>query len=395
MNQHARKWLDDELLDELRRINPFVGEPGERLVLPDALSQEVSPDQLARVLARLRKQASGASTQPLLALRLSARKRPHLFSYLQRMGRFAVESYRTIRLLDFGSESLIFLSEDISGNLVAIKLPFIDFTDLARIDVQQVRRRRNRLAREAETLARLDRTALPRLIASWQGINPLFPSALPPFLREQERFLALEYLPGARVDACASALRRIGRSCCVTRLAVAFVEAFVDLSLDIQARLGAGVLYTDIKPENGIVQPGGIRIVDASSIVEINAATRNLPISELYLHPVDHREWLAGRLLPSSGFILRTAVRAARSLVDAGTLFVGEDLPSWPQTVRGDVVDIFDSLASIDDSSLEEASAILGDLMERASCDHGSTNQRLTAGVPDEFPTVDRDSEGG
>jgi serine/threonine protein kinase len=373
------RWLDDEILRRLIKHNPIDAraQQFDKIYVPKEIRGKVSPDRLALILDELRKMRANAGARGsvnLLALRLSASGRPDLFDYILKVGEISVGSaYRAVRLLDFGAESLVFLGEDIRGAPVAIKVPFLDFTNLARLDVDQLLRRRRRLAHEANMLRTLTGTVLPAFIAEQITQNPLFPPRIPPFLRDSEQFLIIEYVNGARVDALARFLLQQKRGCCALRLAAEFATTFFNLSEIITERIGPDAAYTDIKPENALLQDSGMRIVDASSIViNITTEPRSFSVSEVYLDPIDHQHWTAENLVPTPAFIVRSVVRAAHALVANTPLFVAQASPSWPPVALDDFGPTMDGMAADSKIDLRRATDTSNALLNRLVCGHGT-----------------------
>jgi hypothetical protein len=373
------RWLDEEILTRLIKLNPVKaeGEESDRIVVPVDISGSVPFGRLMLIvgeLKRMRARAGARAPVNVLALRLSASGSPDLFDYILRAGEFPVgDSYCAVRLLDFGAESLVFFGEDKGGAPVAIKVPFLDFTNLASLDVEQLQRRRRRLAHEAEMLRALDGTAFPAFIAEQVARNPLFPPRIPPFLRDSEQFLIIEYVNGMGVDVLARLLLRQGRECCTLRLAAEFAATFFNLSEAIAAHIGPDAAYTDIKPENALLQDSGMRIVDASSIVTgVATAPGHLAVSEVYLDPIDQEHWSAGNLVPTHAFIVRSVVRAAHALVANTPLFVAQPSPPWPPSALGDFGPTMDGLAADAKIDLRRAADTSNALLNRLGCEHGT-----------------------
>lgn len=373
------RWLDEEILRRLIELNPIDARAiqFDKIYVPEEIRGKVPLDRLTLILAEFRKLRANAGDHGLvnvLALRLSASGYPDLFDYIVRAGEFSVgNAYRMVRLLDFGAESLVCLGEDIRGAPVAIKTPFLDFTNLAHLDVDQLLRRRQRLVHEAKMLRALTGTALPSFIAAQVTRNPLFPPRIPPFLRDSEQFLIIEYVNGARVDALARFLLQQKRACCALRLAAEFTATFFNLSEVIAARIGSDAAYTDIKPENALLQDSGMRIVDASSIVtNIKTEPRSFSVSEVYLDPIDHRHWTGGSLVPTPAFIVRSVVRAAHALVDNTPLFVAQASPTWPPNALIDFGPTMDDLAADSKIDLRRATDTSNALLSRLACEHGT-----------------------
>jgi hypothetical protein len=373
----ASGWSDEAILKRLADLNPPpTNDSFDKIFIPEEIGAWVPHDRLAGIigeLERIRGRAVPATTADVLALRMAAQGRPRLFEYLKKAMPFtASERCSIIRLLDFGAESLVLLGEDTgTGSSIAVKVPFVDFTSLAQLDVQQLLRRRERLAREAETLQALAGTVLPKLVDQWIGHNPLFPSGIPSFVRDQERFLIMEYIPGVRLDVYARSLHQQDRACCALRLAVDFAVAFFDFSAAITTRLGVGMAYTDVKPENVLVDGGTLRVVDASSIAPSGGEGRALPVSELYLDPVDHEMWTRGQLVADPAFIVRSVIRAVHSLVSNTTLFVAEAPPPWPPNALADLAPTLDALVADPEIDLARAAAASYALLQRLECKHG------------------------
>jgi hypothetical protein len=374
------RWLDDEILRQLIKLNPVRSgdKQSDRIFVPKEIRGRVPFDRLMLIVNELKKlkvNADARGAANILALRLSASGRPDLFDYIHKAGEFPLgEAYRAIRLHDFGAESLVFFGEDTSGTPVAIKAPFLDFTNLARLDVDQLLRRRHRLAHEADMLRALNGTAFPSFIAEQVTQNPLFPPRIPPFLRDSEQFLIVEYVEGIRADTLARFLLQQKRECCALRLASEFAMTFFNLSETIAERIGVDAAYTDIKPENVLLQDSGMRIVDASSIVT-NIATepRLFSVSEAYLNPIDHQHWAAGCLVPTPAFIVRSVVRAAHALVATTPLFVAQASPSWPPCALADFGPTMDGMAADSQIDLRSAADISNALLNRLACEHGTS----------------------
>ena len=373
------RWLDGEALRRLLELNPLDAraEQRDKLIVPQEL-RKVPVARLWLILGefeRMRADARAREPVDVLALRLSASGRPGLFDYILKVGAFSVgNAHRAVRLLDFGAESLVFLGEESSGAPVAIKLPFVDFTNLAHLDLDQLLRRRRRLVHEATMLRALAGTALPAFVAEHTGHNPLFPTGIPPSLRDMEQFLVIEYVKGFRVDGLARSLHQQERACCALRLASQFAATFFDLSEAIAAQIGPEAAYTDIKPENALLQDSEIRIVDASSIVSSSKAAEphSFSVSELYLNPIDYRQWVAGELVPNPCFIVRSVVRAVHSLVANAPLFVAEASPPWPAGALVDLGPTLDALAADLKIEIRRAADASHALLERSACEHGS-----------------------
>jgi len=215
-------------------------------------------------------------------------------------------------------------------------------------------------------------TVLPALISKQIANNPLFPQRLPRFIRESEQFLIMEYVEGLRADDFARRLLREERSCCTFRLATEFAGTLFELSQAINSRLGPAAAYTDIKPENVIVQASRMRVVDASSIVEDINVARVFSVSEGYLDSIDHQRWMAGKLVPDNAFVLRSVVRAMHALVSNEALFVGKSAPSWPANTLVDFVETFDRLITESRNDIGLARNICRELLSRLECEHGT-----------------------
>lgn len=393
-SNYPNRWDDDEILQRLIELNPIDPNPidpsakrSDKIIISKELHLQVDRVRLLRIAGELQTMRAGRHAREsvnVVALRLSARGHPGLFDYILKVGEFSVgNAHRALRLLDFGAESLVFLGEDLRGVAVAIKIPFLDFTNLAHLDVDQLLRRRRRLAHEATMLRALPETALPAFVAEHVGRNPLFPPRMPPFLRDAEQCLVTEYVNGERIDTLARSLHQQGRGCCSLRLAAAFAATFFDLSEVIANRLGPEAVYTDIKPENALLQDSEIRIVDASSILpsSLIGDPRSLSVSALYLDPIDHRQWTAGKFVPNPAFIVRSVVRAVHSLVADAPLFVGQASPSWPPGALIDLGPALDALVTDLKIDLRHAADISHALVERLACEHGSDAICNTSGT--------------
>ncbi|WP_420941216.1 hypothetical protein [Archangium gephyra] len=338
----------------------------------------VSPGELAQILREVERQRwDGERSQEipeLLALRMAASGRHALLDHVRRIGSFELgKHYRVLRLFDFGAESLVFLGENRdSGETVIVKVPFVDYTDLAHLDVGQLLRRRHRLVHEAELLRVLESTALPSFVGEYTGCNPMFPAGLPPFLRTQEQFLVMEYIQGTRLDALARELHQQERGCCTMRLAVQFSVVFLRLAAEIGRRLGPMAAYTDIKPENALIQGTDIRIVDAASIAREPAPGVPLAVSELYLEPVDLVHSREGTLVPDTAFTLRSLSRCMRLLVSNAPMFVGQAAPDWPPFAAWTLGPSIDSLLARSRVTSEEAATALQEALEQLQCAHGN-----------------------
>jgi hypothetical protein len=148
---------------------------------------------------------------------------------------------------------------------------------------------------------------------------------------------------------------------------------FFNLSETITARVGAAAAYTDIKPENALLQDSGMRIVDASSIVT-NPTTepRSFSVSEVYLDPIDHQRWAAGTLNPTSSYIARSVIRAVHALVANTPLFIAQASPSWPPIALVDFGPTMDNIAANSNIDLCRASDTCSALLNRLACKHGT-----------------------
>jgi hypothetical protein len=376
MGDDQTKWIDAALLAEIVRLNPHNpgAEPRDKVLIPEHLLRRTTREQLAAVLAevnRLRPSTGAAEPASVLAVRMGAGGHPGLLDHIQRAGPFMVGgTHRVVHLLDFGAQSLVFLGEDMNRSPVAIKVPFVDYTDLARLDVDRLQRRRQGLLHEAEMLRTFAGTAFPRFIAEHIGQNPLFPPGLPSFLRDNERFLVLERIEGQRVDTYGRVLHRQGRPCCARRLAAQFGVAFLDLAATIIERLGANAAYTDVKPENALLHKSTVRVVDASSIAYDSPSRGGIAVSELYLDPLDRKRWVRGELLPDAGFTIRCVARCMRVLCSNAPLFVGEQSPPWsgPEDGLGATVD---GLVAYDTPDLRAAADTLRLALSQLQCVHG------------------------
>jgi len=373
------RWLDAEILRRLIELNPISSESKDRdkIYVPEEISRQISVGRLGLLLTefeRIRSRAGSPEKVDVLNLRLSARGYPGLFDYILKAGAFSVgNSHRAVRLLDFGAESLVFFGENRAGVPVAIKIPFLDFTNLGHLAVDQLLRRRRRLVHEGNMLRALEGTAFPRFIASHVGHNFFFPSRIPSFLSDSEQFLVIEYVKGLRVDALARLLHKHNRGCCVLHLAVKFAATFFDLSEEIAVRIGPKSVYTDIKPENALVQETEIRIVDASSIIPGDLTEpSSFSVSEAYLDPIDHQKWKIGKLVPQPAYVVRSVVRIVRALVANTTLFVGQPSPAWPSDVPVDPASTLNSLATDLKIDLRRAAEVSHALLERLTCQHGA-----------------------
>lgn len=370
-------WSDDEILQRIREANPLGKRATnvDKIIVPDEIYANVPIARLWPIINKFQKiwiKARINSAADGLALRLAARGYPKLFDYIRQTGQFPVgDEHHTVRLLDFGTESLVFLGKDSEGSSVAIKVAFVDFTDLAHLDLEQLSRRRNRLNHESQMLNVLADTVLPAFISKQVANNPLFPQRMPLFLRESEQFLIMEYVEGIRADEFTRGLLREERSCCTLRLATEFAVTFFELSQTITSRIGPAAAYTDIKPENVIIQASRMRVVDASSIVEDINVARVFSVSEGYLDPIDHQRWMVGKLVPDNEFVLRSVVRVMHALVSNEALFVGKS-PSWPSGTLKDFVATFDGLIADSRNDIRFASDICRGLLSRLQCEHGT-----------------------
>lgn len=384
MSRKSNQWTDDEILRRISEVNPIGKRAAgfDKIYVPDYISANVPKDRLWIIVNKFHKtwiKARPDAALDVLELRLAARGYPKLFNYICQTGPFRVgNQYHTVRLLDFGSESLVFLGEDSEGSSVAIKLPFTDFTDLAHLDLDQLSRRRSRLNHESHMLKVLADTILPAFICKQVANNPLFPQRIPLFLRESEQFLIMEYVEGIRADVLARRLLHEDRACCTLRLTTEFAVTFLELSQAITSRLGPAATYTDIKPENVLVQTSRMRVVDASSIVEdVNNEPRGFSVSEGYLDPIDHQRWMAGKLIPDNAFILRSVVRAMHALVSSAPLLVGSSSPPWPSDAVIDFVLTVDGLITDSRNDIRLATDICQRLLSRMHCKHGTGPVRI------------------
>jgi hypothetical protein len=373
-------WRDDELLRLLIERYP-VGSKVEQLdkiVLPEAIKRQIPSARLWRIVnefQQLRATASATGAVDVLALRLAASGRPVLLNYIRSIGEFPLTSaHRVTHLIDFGAESLVFAGQNNNGNRVAIKIPFLDFTNLAKLDVEQLLRRRRRLVHEGRMLRAMSDTFFPAFISEYITRNPFFPSRIPPFLRDSEQFLVLEYLNGIRVDAVARILHEQKRECCVLRLTAKFAATFFQLSMEIPKRIELKATYTDIKPENALLQDSELRIVDASSIVfpSMDDEERSFCVSEAYLDPIDHFQWRNGSLALTPALTIRSVVRCAHRLAANMPLLQGQANPPWPMSALSALGPTLDALSSTHDADLGRCADVCQELLHRLTCNHGS-----------------------
>ena len=371
------KWLDSELLEEIRRLNPcHEGSVlKEKTIIPEHLIRQITKRQLEMVPVELNRLSSRDDiTQPagLLALRMAARGYGKLFDHIKHVGTFSIgEKYKILNLLDFGSQSLLFSGEDFNQSSIAIKLPFVDYTNLAYLDVDQLKRRRERLVHEAEILKICRGTAFPEFITEQLGPNPFFPLGFPSFLRDNERFLIVEKIDGIRVDSYARTLHCENRLCCARRLAVQFGIAFLAHAAEIVKRIGPYAIYTDIKPENALIKASTIRIVDASSIMTDHGNESSMAITKLYLDPLDYERQTRGELLPDSAFTIRSVARCMRMLVTNEPLLVGKCSSPWSDDSEGDLGRIVEELLAVESPDLSASVDILRKLLCQLACPHG------------------------
>jgi hypothetical protein len=377
MSRSDKRPIDAGVFEEIVRINQELYTGTDVWVVPDQVWQGLDDEQRMLLLAELQRigaapfaASAGRIQAEPHALRLVSRGFPELLARIRKLEPFQLGvRYTGLRLIDFGGESFVFRGRDEStGHDVVVKMSFVDFSGAARVDVEQLRRRRRRLRKEAAVLARMRGTVLPDLVDELQDQNPFFPRSFPPFLRAEEVFVVMEYIAGTRFDLHVRHLHRDGRGCCARGRTLELAIAFLDLQREIADRLGAASIYTDIKPENALVGER-IRIVDASSV---HLADEDGPahVSELYLDPADHRAWAAGALRLDDGYVLRSVARCVRMLATNAPAVIGAALPPWPDATPAAF------RASIDDLpgavTLARATTALQTLLPELACSHRS-----------------------
>lgn len=379
MADDIKRWLTPEIVAELMTMRPPSDTDAvtDRLYLPEKIFSQIPPSELRRLLkevSQLRGNTNQQSAPDWLTLRMIASGRQALLEHIRKTGAFDLgEQYRALRLIDFGAESLIFLGESrIAKEKIAIKLPFVDYTDLAHLDVEQLLRRRQRLRHEAELLHKLRGSVLPAFVREYVGPNPMFPIGLPPFLRTEEQFLIMELIHGTRVDLVVRGFHKQERACCTPRLAVQFAIAFLSLAYDIERSMGPKAVYTDIKPENALVQGTIVRIVDAASIARTAVLGARFVTSELYLDPVDLARFRTGTLVPDIFFTLRSLARCMRLLVSNLPMFVGQPAPEWPPHLVQSLGSVIDALLARPSIAFAEAISDFMAVLGKLQCTHGS-----------------------
>jgi hypothetical protein len=373
----------DRLTDD--HVYLLVNAVRQRLTEGASMSEILSSDLLAdvdsamrltiaEILPTLVSETSAASGEisriDALALRMSARGHSGLLTYIRKIGFFDLSKrIRELEVSDFGSECLLFLARDTdhSGRRVAIKVPFVDYSQPLSIDTDQLSRRRRRFLHEAAVLRKMNGTALPELVDAVIKDNPLFPRGIPPSVRGHEVFVVMQFVRGTRVDLQARQYHRDGRPCCATHLALQFGTAFLLLQQEIAARLGTAWYYTDIKPENAIASDV-VRVVDAASIYSPEDETPPRR-SDLYLSPEDLRRSRSTGLVPDDGYVCRSVARGVQILACNSSAVVGDALPPWAGHVSKEVCDAIDH-ANASPLRVDEFLRTLRALLPRVDCGH-------------------------
>ncbi|MBU0551649.1 hypothetical protein KKF91_02625 [Myxococcota bacterium] len=262
------------------------------------------------------------SAPEALRLRLTAQGLAPLASWI--FGRLpeAWGPYLRPRLLDFGAESLVFEAHDPRrAARVVIKLPFIDYTLGAALDLAALQRRRAALAWEIEVLERLG-APFPALVDTLTLDNPLLPRSLPPSLR-RERVAVMAHLEGIALAVEARREAQLNAWPDLEALLARFVRASLALAARIEALFGPQALYADLKLENATLCDGEIRFFDASSVVDL-ASDAPLKVSPLYLDPVDYGAEVSRPT--AAGPFFRRGLRRCVAVILAG----GNALPGQP-----------------------------------------------------------------
>lgn len=209
-----------------------------------------------------------------LELEATARGMPGLVDLLEQLCGLTLDGrYRIQSLVRLGSQFAVFRGAELDGDPVAVKLPLVDYTRPASFGLRQVQAARQVARREWEVLGELQgmSEAFPRPCALVIAENPLLERRGRAHAWHEETFLAEEWIGSESLDDSRQALFAQGTPAPqeVEGLALKVARGILEALVPLAPRV-----FADVAPRNFLwcERTGGLRIVDASSLVPAGTA---------------------------------------------------------------------------------------------------------------------------
>ncbi|MCT7976762.1 protein kinase domain-containing protein [Laspinema olomoucense] len=239
---------------------------------------------------------------------LIARNLPGLFERLLELKGLSISEKYTLRwLYAVGGQSIVYLAEKNNGDLVIVKIPYLDYHRPAYISIDKINKSRSYLIQEAELLKKLNYMGLPNFTDLIYTSNPLHADYRDHATVNGEPFLVMEFISGVN-------LLQFGRYIhnqssidyrTLEKIVWKTLSEITDFCITLSE---AGYLYSDINPLNFILASNFslIRILDAGSLIPLHSDSHiTPPFTESYI-PVEYfNAYDRGqRMYPNSQYVM-------------------------------------------------------------------------------------------
>lgn len=239
---------------------------------------------------------------------LLARNLPGLFERLLELKGLSISEKYTLRwLYAVGGQSIVYLAAKNNGDLVIVKIPYLDYHRPAYISIEQINKSRRYLIQEAELLKKLNSMGLPNFTDLIYTYNPLHADYRDQAIVNEEPFLVMEFIGGVNLLKFGRYLHNQSSIDYVTieRIVWKTLSEITDFCITLSK---AGYLYSDINPLNFILASNFnlIRILDAGSLIPLNPESHiTPPFTESYI-PVEYfNAYDRGqRMYPNSQYVM-------------------------------------------------------------------------------------------
>ncbi|MGL4498813.1 MAG: protein kinase domain-containing protein [Planktothrix sp.] len=270
--------------------------------------QQISPNLKYNYSSFLQENSEYFLQEKNIADILIARNLPGLFERLLELKGLSISEKYTLRwLYAVGGQSIVYLAEKNNGDLVIVKIPYLDYHRPAYISIDKINKSRSYLIQEAELLKKLNYMGLPNFTELIYNYNPLHADYRDHAMVNGEPFLVMEFISGVN-------LLKFGRYIhnqssidygTLERIVWKTLSEITDFCITLST---AGYLYSDINPLNFILASNFslIRILDAGSLIPLNPESHiTPPFTESYI-PVEYfNAYDRGqRMYPNSQYLM-------------------------------------------------------------------------------------------